>query len=362
MKVLAMTMLLVIAPSVLAAEYELETVAANLTFPWSLAFLPDGELLVTERPGTLRRVSVGGKVSEPFGGVPQVYVAGQGGLFDVLLDPEFAANQRLYLSFAGGDPERNATTVVSARLIGDRLEQVETLLEVSPVKDTPVHYGGRMAFLADGSLLLTTGDGFDYREAAQALASELGKVLRVNRDGTVPSDNPFPKAPRVFSFGHRNPQGLAVASDGTVYLHEHGPAGGDEINILVAGNNYGWPAITYGLDYSGARVSPYTEWQGMEQPILHWTPSIAPSGMTVYEADLFPEWQGDLLVGALKDKCVRRIEVRQGAVVGQETLFRELDARIRDVRTGPDGAVYLLTDEPAGRVIRAIPAAGRGSG
>ncbi len=361
-----MLVLLTLGPgpfvAVTAADYELETVAADLTFPWSLAFLPDGELLVTERPGTLRRVTVGGKVSEPISGVPPVYVAGQGGLFDVLLDPEFANNQRLYLSFAGGDADQNATTIVSARLVGDRLEQVQTLLEVSPAKDTPVHYGGRMAMLADRTLLLTTGDGFDYREASQALDSELGKVLRINTDGTVPADNPIPGAPRVFSFGHRNPQGLAVAADGTVFLHEHGPAGGDEINILAAGSNYGWPAITYGLDYSGARVSPYTEWEGMEQPILHWTPSIAPSGMTVYEADLFPQWQGSLLVGALKEQCVRRVQVRQGAVVGQETLFSELGARIRDVRTGPDGAVYLLTDEPTGRVIRAVPAAAGGSG
>lgn len=336
-----------------AQEYRLETWASDLEQPWSIAFLPAGEALVTELGGQLRLVADGGVVGPPIENVPQVYFAGQGGLFDVVLHPGFASNRLLYLSYAEGDPEDNGTAVARGRLSGNALQDVEIIFRNFTRKDRPVHYGGRLAFLSDGTLLLTTGDGFDYREAAQDVDSGLGKVLRMRDDGSAPLDNPFPGSPYVYSYGHRNSQGLAVSSSGEVWLHEHGPRGGDELNLIHAGVNYGWPAITFGVDYSGATISPFTEWQGMAQPVHYWSPSIAPSGLTVYEGDLFPAWQGELFIGALVNKEVRRLKISDGKVVDEEALFGELDARIRDVRTGPDGTLYVLIPD---RIVRVLPA------
>ncbi len=341
--------------SALAGEYRLETVASDLSNPWSLAFLPDGSMLVTERAGQLRRVSHSGEIGQPIAGVPDVYFAGQGGLHDVLLHPQFAENSVIYLSYAEGSANDNGTAVARARLLEDKLQAFEVIFRVSPRKATPVHYGARMAFLSDGTLLVTTGEGFDYREAAQDLSSGLGKIIRINDDGSPATGNPFPDSPFVWSYGLRNPQGLVVSADGVVYLHDHGPRGGDEVNVINPGVNYGWPAITYGIDYNGAYVTPYTEWQGMEQPIHYWDPSIAPSGLAIYEGDLFPEWQGDLFVGALVDKEVRRLELRNSNVIDEESLFGELDARIRDVREGPDGALYIVTDGDPGSIVRVVP-------
>lgn len=339
-------------------DYELTTIVDNLDQPWSVAQLPDEGFLVSQRGGELLRISPDGATAQ-VSGVPATYVAGQGGFFDVVLHPEFAANQLVYLSYAHGKPKANGTAITRGRLNGDRLEEPEQILLVEPLKDTPQHYGGRMLFLPDGTLLLTTGDGFDYREAAQDRRSEMGKVLRINDDGTLPPDNPFSDeaARRIWTYGHRNPQGLALdPQSGTVYLHEHGPRGGDEINVLASGRNYGWPAITYGKDYSGANVSPFTAADGMEQPLLYWVPSIAPSGLARYSGDAFPQWRGDLFVGALVDREVRRVDLDNGAVVGQESLFAELDARIRDVRVGRDGYLYVLTDGKGGKLIRVTPA------
>lgn len=332
--------------------YQLESIATDLEKPWSLAFLTDGGYLVTELPGRLRHVSAAGQVSEPLGGVPQVYYAGQGGLFDVLLHPDFSRNQLVYLSYAEGTPGDNGTAIARGRLGEEGLTDIEVIFRSPTRKDTPVHYGGRMAFLADGTLLLTTGDGFNYREAAQDVNSTLGKLLRMTADGEPASGNPFPDSPYVYSYGHRNPQGLAVASDGTIWLHEHGPKGGDEVNRIEAGANFGWPAITFGLDYSGAIISPHTAWPGMEQPEHYWVPSIAPSGLAVYEGGMFPEWSGDLLVGALVDQEVRRLEVTNGETGREEVLFSELNARVRDVRVGPDDAIYILTNGAPGKLIR----------
>jgi glucose/arabinose dehydrogenase len=337
----------------LAADYSLEDWATGLSLPWSIAFLPDGTALLTELGGTLRHIDGTGGVGEPLANVPAVYFAGQGGLFDVVLHPEFESNGWVYLSFAEGDPRDNGTAVARGRLAGNALEGVEIVFRNFSRKDTPVHYGGRMAFLPDGTLLLTTGDGFDYREAAQDVDSGLGKVLRMNDDGSAAAGNPFPGSPYVFSYGHRNPQGLAVSAQGDIWLHEHGPRGGDELNLIESGINYGWPAITYGLDYSGAVISPYSEWQGMAQPEKYWVPSIAPSGLSIYEGDLFPEWRGDLLLGALVDQEVRRIDLSGDRVVGEEALFEELNARVRDVRVGPEGALYVLTPD---RIVRITPA------
>ena len=352
LRIFLLSLIVVQAVPANASGFRMETWADDLELPWSIAFLPDGTALVTELPGKLRRIDENGRPGPPIANVPAVYFAGQGGLFDVVLHPDFRDNALVYLSYAEGGPEDNGTAVVRARLEEDSLADVEVIFRNFSRKDTPVHYGGRMAFLADGTLLLTTGDGFDYREAAQDVASGLGKVLRMNDDGTPAAGNPFPGSPWVYSYGHRNPQGLAVSLAGEIWLHEHGPRGGDELNRIEPGVNYGWPAVTHGKDYSGAVISPYTEWEGMAKPAYQWTPSIAPSGMTVYESRLFPEWHGDIFLGALVNRDVRRIDLSAGRVVGEEALFSEIGARVRDVRTGPEGALYILTPD---RIVRFFP-------
>lgn len=346
------SLLLVVSGCHAAVPYTLETVASGLETPWSLAFLPEGGYLVTELPGRLRQVSASGELSEPLAGVPAVYFAGQGGLFDVVLHPEFATNRLVYLSYAEGAPKDNGTAIARGRLADGKLENLEVIFRVQTRKDTPVHYGGRMAFLPDGTLLLTTGDGFNYREAAQDVNSQLGKLLRMTDEGQPAAGNPFPASPYVYSYGHRNPQGLAVAKDGTIWLHEHGPRGGDELNRIEAGTNYGWPAITYGMDYSGAIISPYTTWPGMAQPEHYWVPSIAPSGLAIYEGALFPEWEGDVFIGALVNQDVHHIEVTDHGTGSEESIFGEINARIRDVRIGPEGAIYILTNGTPGELVR----------
>lgn len=335
-----------------AEAYQLETWAGELDLPWSITFLPDGSALVTELGGRLYHIDASGRSRQPVMNVPEVYFAGQGGLFDVVLHPAFADNRLVYLSFAEGGKKDNGTAVARGRLEGSSLEEVEVIFTNFTRKDTPVHYGGRLAFLPDGTLLLTTGEGFNYREAAQDIDSGLGKVLRMNDDGSAALGNPFPGSPYVYSYGHRNPQGLAVSQSGEVWLHEHGPRGGDELNRIEPGRNYGWPAITFGVDYSGAVISPYTEWEGMEQPQHYWVPSIAPSGLAIYEAGLFPEWRGDLFIGALVNHEVRRLVMTAGTVDREETVFSELAARIRDVRVGPQGALFILTPD---RVVKITP-------
>ncbi|WP_199555521.1 PQQ-dependent sugar dehydrogenase [Sandaracinobacteroides hominis] len=333
-----------------------EVVASGLDHPWSLAFLPGGSVLVTERNGKLKRIE-GGKVF-PVTGVPAVYNEGQGGLFDVVAHPDFNNNGLIFLSYAHGAKQANGTRVARAKLVGNSLIEVTPIYTALPLKSGPVHFGARMAFLPDGTFLLATGDGFDWRERAQKLDSPLGKVMRLTIDGKVPPDNPFVSNPgaqgSIFTRGHRNPQGLAFDPvRGIVFEHEHGPKGGDEVNILKPGANYGWPVATFGMDYSGATISPYTEYKGMTQPIVHWVPSIAPSGLAVYRGAMFPEWQGDLLVGALVDREVRRVHLSPDAkVLGQESLFKQVGERIRDVRVAPDGSVWLTTDDAAGKVLR----------
>ncbi len=345
---------------VAAGDDRIETLAEGLEHPWSIAWLPDGRALVTERAGRLRVIADEALLDEPVAGVPPVFARSQGGLFEVLVDPEFAANRRIYLSFADGGPEANATRVVRARLDGMRLMDIEVLFTAEPSKDTPVHYGGRMTFLADGTLAIGLGDGFDDREQAQKLDNHFGKIVRIGPDGSIPADNPFVDTPgaraEIYSYGHRNVQGLAFDPEtGILWSHEHGPRGGDEVNRIQSGGNYGWPAATHGIDYSGARISPFESRPGMIDPLVVWTPSIAPSGLAVYRGDAFPDWRGSLLVSALVSRDVRRIQIDGATLVEREALFAGVGERLRDVAVGPSGRVYLLTDSAEGRVLRVAP-------
>lgn len=343
--------------------YEIETLAQGLEHPWSLAFLPDGRMLVTERPGRLRMLSAEGDLlPDVLEGMPAVFASGQAGLFDVLPARDFRQSRAIYLSYACGTPGANHTCLARAELGDGGLDNVTEIFRVQPAKEGNAHYGGRLAWLPDNTLVLTLGDGFDYREQAQRRENHLGSIVRLNPDGSVPADNPFAGSDQyrgeIYSYGHRNVQGLVYDSEGgRLIAHEHGPRGGDEINIIHPGANYGWPITTHGLDYTGARVTPFKEREGIEPPLLHWTPSIAPSGMTLYNGDLFPQWQGELLVGGLVTRRVHRVSLENGKAREVGVLFDELGERIRDVRTGPDGEIYLLTDSPDGRVLR-VTAAG----
>ena len=288
--------------------------------------------------------------------------AAKGGLFDIVLHPKFAENNIVYLTYAAGTAAANGTQVARARFDGSALQGLQVIFKAMPLKDTDNHYGGRMAFLPDGTFALTIGEGFEYREKAQDLTSDLGKIVRLNEDGSVPQDNPFAGQagvrPEIYTWGNRNEQGLVFdAPSGRLFETEHGPRGGDELNIIVARKNYGWPVITYGMDYSGAYVSPYTQRPGLEQPVIYWTPSIAPSGLAMYRGEKFPAWKGDLFVGALAFKHLRRVHLDEGGnVVSQEELLTDRQWRIRDVRAPPDGYLYVCTDEADGRVLRLEPA------
>jgi aldose sugar dehydrogenase len=364
MRMPAMLVLLLLATGALAqsAAYRVETVAEGLEHPWSLAFLPDGGMLVTERAGRLRVIEPDGSLRPaPVEGVPETWSEMQSGLFEVLLDPGFVANRTLYLSFTHGPRDANNTRVVRARFDGRRLADVQPIFTATPM-DTNVHYGGRMLFLPDGSIVMGLGDGFYFREQAQNLGNHLGTIVRFNPDGSVPADNPFvgtPGAlPEIYSYGNRHVQGLFL-HEGRLYAHEHGPRGGDEINLILPGRNYGWPVITYGIDYGFGTLTPFTEMEGMEQPLVMWKPSIAPAGMVRYDGVLFPQWRGSVFVAALAEKSVRRVAMNADGSFGeQEVLFAELGWRMRHVAAGPEGALYLLTDEEDGRVLRVVPQGG----
>jgi glucose/arabinose dehydrogenase len=347
---------------VVKTGYKVTEIAGGLDHPWSMAFLPDGSMLVTERVGRLRLIKGGSLLPLPIFGVPAVHTGSQAGLFDIVLHPDFAHNNIVYLTYAAGTKAANGTQVARARFDGSALRDLQVIFKAMPMKDTDNHYGGRLAFLPDGTFALTIGEGFEYREKAQDLTSDLGKIVRLNADGSVPPDNPFvgqaSVRPEIYTWGHRNPQGLIFdAQSGLLYETEHGPRGGDELNIIVARKNYGWPVITYGMDYSGAYVSPYTQRPGLEQPVIYWTPSIAPSGLAMYRGDKFPEWKGDLFVGALAFRHLRRVHLdERGNVADQEELLNDLHWRIRDVRAAADGYLYVCTDEDDGRVLRLEPA------
>ncbi len=360
-RILAVLIALTVASGAMAqsADYQLEVLAETLEHPWSIAFLPDGGILVTERPGRLRVIAPDGLRPAPVEGLPEVFASGQAGLFEVLLAEDFADSGVVFLSFAFGDADENHTRIVRARFDGHQLLDVTPIFTTQPPKSGDAHFGGRMAWMPDGTLLLGTGDGFYFREESQNLASHLGKIIRIHDDGSVPEDNPFLGTanvrPEIYSYGHRHVQSIVMDRD-VIYAHEHGPRGGDELNVILPGRNYGWPIISYGKDYSRALITPFTSQQGMEQPLLQWTPSIAPAGMTLYDGRLFPEWRRSFFVAALAEESVRRVPLQDGGAPGaQEILFEELGQRIRDIRTGPDGALYLVTDEAEGQLVRVAP-------
>ena len=338
------------------AALQMETIAEGLDTPWSVAELPDGGFLITERPGGIKHVAPSGEMTDVTG-VPQVFAKRQGGLFDVVLHPNFSDNNTVFLAYAAGSEDSNRTTVARGVLEGSALTDVTIIFEVTPTKRGGGHFGGRMAFLADGTMLLSVGEGYTLREDAQKTGSQLGKLLRMTENGEAPADNPFADAPYVYSYGHRNPQGLIVdAATQSVWMTEHGPKGGDELNRIEAGKNYGWPAITYGVDYSGAIISPFTEAPGMEQPVTYWVPRSATSGLALYTSTAIPSLIGKLLVGGLKAKKVVAVDVSGDKPVLTEP-FPELEARVRDVRALSDGSVAVI-DEAGGKVIRVSQGAG----
>ena len=361
-----------LAPSAIAAQTNapappptrvaVETVAKGLEHPWALQFLPDGRMLVTERPGRMRIVAKDGRLSEPISNVPKVFAQRQGGLLDVALAPDFATSRTIYFTYA--EPREggvNGTAAARARLVEDggsaRLEDVRVIFRQEPGLASGLHFGSRIAIAPDGKLFITLGERFQM-QYAQDLSRHWGKVVRINADGSVPPDNPFVgrdnARPEIWSYGHRNPQAAAISPQtGELWVIEHGARGGDEVNIPRKGLNYGWPVISYGVHYSGEKIPQKRE--GMEQPLYYWDPSIAPSGMAFYTADKFPQWRGNLFTGALAKTHLSRMVLDGETVVAEEELLNDLGERIRDVRQGPDGAIYVATDSPNGRILRVTP-------
>ncbi|MCA0399440.1 MAG: PQQ-dependent sugar dehydrogenase [Proteobacteria bacterium] len=344
-------------------EPRVEVVAKGLSNPWGLAFLPDGRALVTERPGRLRIVNLRtGTSSGPIEGVPKVSAQGQGGLLGLALAPDFATSREVFLCFSEAREGGSGSSVFRGRLApgGTSLEDGQVIFRQMPAGNTTRHFGCRLVFGRDGTLFVTLGDRGNMSDAAQKLDGHIGKVIRIRRDGSVPPDNPFvgraEAKPEIWSYGHRNIQGATLQPEtGALFTVEHGARGGDEINRPEAGKNYGWPVITYGIDYSGAKIGIGPHKEGMEQPLFYWDPSIAPSGATFYRGDKFPSWRGSLLVGALAGSLLARIEFRDGKVTGETRYLESLGERIRDVVEGPDGYPYLLTDSPNGQLLRLVP-------
>jgi glucose/arabinose dehydrogenase len=337
---------------------QVQTVASGLEHPWGLAFLPDGHMLVTERPGRLRIVSKEGRLSEPLAGIPRVLAEGQGGLLDVALDPNFVSNRLIYLSYA--EPgEGGASTAVARAQLGDgALRDIQVIFRQQPKVSGPNHFGSRLVFSPDGKLFVTLGERFKF-EPAQDLSNHLGKIVRINPDGSVPRDNPFVgragAKPEIWSYGHRNIQGAAIhPGSGALWVNEFGPRGGDELNIPEPGRNYGWPLVSWGRHYFGKDIPDPPTRPDLAQSIYHWTPVISPSGMTFYTGEVFPAWRGNLLIGGLSSQALVRLVLDGQRVTGEECI--PMDVRIRDVRQGPDGAVYLLTDQSNGEILRLTPA------
>jgi len=351
------------APGVKTTQAMAHTVVASgLVHPWGLAALPDGRWLVTEKPGRLRIITPQGQVGEPVTGLPVVEARGQGGLLDVIVGPSFAQDRMIYWSYSEPRDGGNATSVARARLSddGSRVENVQVIFRALPIYDGDKHFGSSLAFAPDGKLFITLGERSDkpMRPQAQDLGSHMGKTIRINADGTVPQDNPFVgragALPEIWSLGHRNVQGVAVQpGTGAIWTIEHGTRGGDEVNIDKPGLNYGWPDAAYGVEYAGGQInSGATQAPGTEQPVYYWDPVIAPGGATFYQGAMFPAWEGNLLVAGLKEKHIARLVIQNDRVVGEERLLTDLGERIRDVAVGADGAVWAITDEDDGKLVR----------
>lgn len=341
-------------------KLQLEELATGLNHPWSLAFLPDGHMLVTERPGRLLIISSDGQEITEITGLPPISASGQGGLLDVVPHPQFSQNQLIYFSYSAPGDGGIGTEVARAQLIDGRLRQIKRIFQLRPKSSTGRHFGSRLVFNREGLLYITLGDRGE-KNRAQRLDDHAGSVIRLNDDGSIPVDNPFfgqtGHQPEIYSYGHRNMQGAALHPEtGFLWTQEHGPQGGDEVNVIRPGTNYGWPVITYGVNYgSGTKIGEGTHKAGMAQPIHTWVPSIAPSGMLFYTGDKFPQWRGNLFVGALKDQMLVRLELDGEKVVAEERMLKKALGRIRDVRQGPEGYIYLLTDHDNGKLVRLKP-------
>jgi len=342
-----------------ASDLKPVTVVRGLANPWALAFLPDGRMLVTEKAGRLRIVGADGRPGAPLAGLPEVAAAGQCGLLDVAVDPKFADNQRLWWTYAEPGEGGNSTALARGRLVGDRLTEVQTVFRQLPKVSSQHHCGSRIVFDRQGNVFVGLGDRFSRKDDAQLPGNHIGKVVRVDADGKAPADNPFTSTagarPEIWSLGHRNIQGAALHPvTGELWASEHGPQGGDEINIVRAGRNYGWPLVTYGRNYGlGTKIGEEGPKSGYEQPLRHWVPtSIAPSGMVFLTSDRYPGWQGSLFIGALRGQALLRLTLEGDRITGEERLLTNLNARIRDVRQGPDGWLYVVTDGADGVVFR----------
>lgn len=347
-----------------AGRLEVNTVASGLSYPWALAFLPEGRVLVTERPGRMRVVTPQGQLSPAVKGVPEVMATGQGGLLDVITDKGFAQNSTIYFCYSERAGNGGRTAVARAKLVdgaAPKLDEMKVIFRQEGPLSSGNHYGCRIVQAGDNNLFVTLGEHYSGRNEAQNLANHLGKIVRITTDGAAPPDNPFVgregAKSEIWSYGHRNPQSLAInPASNELWEIEHGPRGGDEVNIIGKGKNYGWPVIGFGIDYSGAKLHESTSKPGMEQPIKNWVPSIAPSGMAFYTGDVFPRWRGSLFTGALAGQFLVRLQLNGNAVTSEERILQNLSERIRDVRQGPDGALWLLTDSSSGRLLRITPA------
>lgn len=344
-----------------AGQTDVKILARGLHHPWGIAFLPDGSMLVTERIGRLRIVTPDGRLSEPVKGVPVVFSEQQGGLLDVALDPNHTANRLIYLSYAEPAGSSASTAVAKAELVDNSLKNLKVIFRQEPKTIGGQHFGSRLVFAADGNLFITLGDRGSHMEDAQNLDNHIGTIIRIRPDGSIPDDNPFAKdakaKPEIWSYGHRSIQGAAIHPEtGELWIHEHGPRGGDEINIPKPGKNYGWPKANYGVHYSMAPIKDEHAEQGFEEPIYYWTPSVAPSGMLFYTGSLFPRWKGNLFVGTLAGRHLIRMTVSNDKILSEEQLLQNT-MRFRDVEQGPDGAIYLLTDEEDGKILKMTPAA-----
>lgn len=345
---------------------QVKTIAEGLENAWGMAFLPDGSMLVTERPGRMRIVSADGKVGEPLSGLPKIFAQGQGGLLDVVLAPDFATSKKIYFSYSepgeGSESKLNSTAVSFATLNGNKLENLTRVFSQQPKVSSSNHYGSRLVWAPDGTLFITLGERYSEKDKAQTLDNHQGKVVRINADGSVPKDNPFVKTagalPEIWSYGHRNMQGAAINPiSKELWTGEHGPQGGDELNIDRAAKNYGWPVITYGENYGGGKIGEGTHKAGMEQPIYKWVPSIATAGFIFYTGDKFPQWKNNILLTSLREKTFVRLVVDDEKITKEERLLtKEVDERLRHVVQGPDGLVYLLTDESKGGIYQLSPA------